>query len=226
MTLIGFSTGSLAPGDLVRGLALIRGAGLRAVELSALRESELDPLLEFLGTEALAEFEYVAVHAPSHRRTLSEGELVEKLVVGTRDYPVIVHPDIVEDRATWVPLGRRLCFENMDQRKRAGRTATELRSFFRDLPDARFCLDLAHAAQVDPTMSEARRLLEEFRHRLIQLHVSTLDTGCDHRPLSLPSAWAFKSILGSVGHVPWILEGVVNEQELRPEVQFACGMVP
>jgi hypothetical protein len=42
---IGFSTGSLASGDFRRGLEMALRARVEAIELSALREDELDPLL-------------------------------------------------------------------------------------------------------------------------------------------------------------------------------------
>jgi hypothetical protein len=48
MRSIGFSTGALALGDFRRGLTLLAGRGVRAVELSALREAELPGLMAAL----------------------------------------------------------------------------------------------------------------------------------------------------------------------------------
>jgi len=46
MRLVGFSTGALAFADFRRGLQMLRETGAKAVELSALRAAELDPLME------------------------------------------------------------------------------------------------------------------------------------------------------------------------------------
>src|SRR4051794_1997340 len=71
-----------------------------------------------------------------------------------RGYPVVVHPDVIFDRPRWRVLGEALFIENMDKRKPVGRTVEELQEFFRDLPAARFCFDIGHARQVDPSMTE------------------------------------------------------------------------
>jgi hypothetical protein len=72
---LGFSTGALAKGDFRTGLALQRTKpSLRAIELSALRDHELRPLLSSLGQLDLSHFEYVSLHAPSKLTTLSEKE--------------------------------------------------------------------------------------------------------------------------------------------------------
>ncbi len=63
---IGFSTGALAYADFRRGLAMTRTAACPAVELSALRQPELFPLLESLESLDLAGFDYISIHAPSH----------------------------------------------------------------------------------------------------------------------------------------------------------------
>jgi hypothetical protein len=62
---IGFSTGALAYADFQRGLAMMRCKKLQALELSALRQDELVPLLDALVALDLSEFEYVSIHAPS-----------------------------------------------------------------------------------------------------------------------------------------------------------------
>src|SRR5689334_4696204 len=92
---IGFSTGSVALGNVRRGLSVATNRRAKAIELSALREEELDPLLQSLdGLEReLRSFEYIAFHAPSKRVRLSEVELVSKLKpVADRGWAIIVHP--------------------------------------------------------------------------------------------------------------------------------------
>lgn len=227
MPLIGFSTGSLALGDFHEGLAAVRRAGLRAIEFSALRECELEPLVEFLRDAELADFEYVSLHAPSRLDRLLERDVVDMLgTLGPRGFPIVLHPDVVQDPQVWRRLGDKICIENMDQRKASGRLASEMESVFRLLPDARLCLDLAHALQVDPTMSEARRLLEQFGDRVRQVHISSLDSNSFHRPLTQTSIWAFQSLIHLLPPtVPWILEGSMDESGVQPEVTFVASLV-
>ena len=50
----------------------------------------------------------------------------------------------------------------MDDRKGTGRTADEIEPFFEALPDAGFCLDVAHAWSIDPTMAVAHEAARPF----------------------------------------------------------------
>lgn len=65
MRTIGISTGALAFSDFRRALGMIRDCPIEAIELSALRQPELFPLLEALDTLDIARFRYIAIHAPS-----------------------------------------------------------------------------------------------------------------------------------------------------------------
>src|SRR3954453_11059523 len=76
---IGFSTGSVALADVRRGVSIAKSGKTNAIELSALREVELEPLLELLDQLDLQCFEYISFHAPSKREFLSETYLVAKL---------------------------------------------------------------------------------------------------------------------------------------------------
>ena len=80
MHLLGFSTGSLARGDVLRALEMLRPHGLVAVELSALREAELQPLLEAIIDLPLKTYEHICVHAPSKLTELSEREVCNLLL--------------------------------------------------------------------------------------------------------------------------------------------------
>ena len=107
---LGFSTGALARGDFQRGLALQRGVQrIRAVELSALRDRELRPLVEAAGSLDLEGFEYVSVHAPSKLGTLGEREVFELLSALPEALPIVVHPELLLTPARWrsrVPAAR------------------------------------------------------------------------------------------------------------------------
>jgi hypothetical protein len=65
MRTIGFSTGALARSDYRSALRMLADKEVNAVELSALRQEELQPLVEDLDKLDLRKFRYIAFHAPS-----------------------------------------------------------------------------------------------------------------------------------------------------------------
>ena len=224
---IGFSTGALAKGDVYDGVALQTSvADISAIELSALRESELRRLVTVHRDLDLTHFQYISVHAPSRFSELPEPEAVELLLELPAEWPIIVHPDSIQDFPLWRALGDRLCLENMDIRKRTGRTAEELASIFQQLPDARFCLDLGHAHQVDSTMSVAADLLRRFGDRLRQLHVSDVGTFGQHRPIGYLLEQAYQRVKSLIAtDVPAILESIVAPGQIGNELAVAKRML-
>ena len=98
MRTIGFSTGALAYADFRKALEMLRGKPVRAVELSALRECELEPMLQSLDSLDLSQFEYISLHAPSAFSQEHEAEIVRLLLtVVNRGWPIILHPDVCYD---------------------------------------------------------------------------------------------------------------------------------
>lgn len=218
---IGFSTGALAKGDFRRGLELQRAhqPRVRAVELSALRDHELGPLCDGVPELSLEGFDHVSVHAPSRLGALPEREVFERLRDLPPRWPIVVHPEILRTPALWRTLGPRLCLENMDNRKTTGRNVAEMRTMFREYPEASFCLDVGHARQIDPTMAVALHLLLEFGERLAQLHVSEVGPRGEHLPVGATARWAFERVAHRVPQgVPLIVESVVEEGEIAGEL--------
>ena len=213
MRRIGFSTGALARGDFRAALAILCQHDISIIELSALRFEELTPLVTALPSLDLAHFAFVAVHAPSRFARDSEQQVVEQLcLVAERGYPVIVHPDVIIEPERWNVLGNLLAIENMDKRKPLGRTVSELHEIFRLLPAARFCFDIGHARQVDPSMTEASLLLHTFGDRLLEVHMSEVNTASRHDPISLNAVMAFSAIAGSIPEeIPIILEPLIDQ---------------
>jgi hypothetical protein len=183
------------------------GFSTAAVELSALSESELPSLEEFLtGAEALP-FLYVSIHAPSKDRQLPEIELVETLLKLVRHAnAIVIHPDVIEDPERYGVLGPALVLENMDARNEAGQTADDLAGYYAALPDAGLCFDVAHVASVDPSLSLGHELLDVHGHRVRHVHLSSLDAGCHHCSLTLEDEQRFAPLLDRCRDVPWILE--------------------
>lgn len=234
MRLIGFSTGAIAKGDYRHALELMEPFGLPVVELSALRLHELPRLVEEAASLDLARYRYVSVHAPSHFQPEDEKNVVtllDRLVA--RGWLVVVHPDVIFTDALWTPFGDKLLIENSDKRKSVGRTAGELEALFVRFRDARFCFDVGHARQVDPTMNEAYLMLQQNRNRLCQIHISEVNFFSRHDPLSAAAVEASRRIAHLIPEdVPVILETLIDqgrstiEAEVRRASQALGATLP
>lgn len=220
---IGFSTGALAYSDFRRGLSILRGRSPRAVELSALRENELAPLVEAFDSLDLSHFTYISVHAPSRFEPAHERNVIELLRnAANRLWPIVLHPDAAHDFAAWSTFQELLLIENMDKRNQTGKTADELAAIFERLPAAGLCLDLGHCRQVDPTMNEACLILRKFGSRLKQLHISEVNSRSTHDPLSEASIRAFQEVSHFIpDNVPVILESPVTGTDVELEMEQA-----
>lgn len=228
---IGFSTGALALGDFHRALAMLASKGTRALELSALRDHELAPLMAALNDLPVDQFSYFSIHVPSKFKTLDEAAVAAQLLPCIeRGIPIILHPDVIEQPSCWAPFGSVLCIENMDKRKKTGRTLDELEPFFSIFPEAGFCLDIGHARQIDSTMTEARLMLRRFGHKLRQIHISEIDAAGHHNPLSLATVLASQSVADLIGdEVPVIIESMIQEDDIDQEmasVEMALKVPP
>jgi hypothetical protein len=222
---IGFSTGAVAKGDFRRALGLLRAHNVDIVELSALRLEELTPLAVALPDLGLDAFSFVSLHAPSRFDPAVESSVIDRLYSITQQgYPVVVHPDVIFTAAKWGVLGSNLLIENMDRRKPTGRTVREMQQLFELLPDARFCFDIGHARQVDPSMTEAWLLLHAFAARLAEVHISEVNTSSRHDPISRNAVIAFRSVAQYIPeHIPIILEPLIDrgQSDIDKELQSA-----
>src|ERR1700722_10404154 len=115
---VGFSTGALAYADFREALRMLDQKEVQTVELSALRQAELVPLLQAIPSLNLSGFQYVSIHAPSRFEANWEAALWEQLLgEETRGWPIVLHPDAIVDFGLWRELGASVCIENMDKRK-------------------------------------------------------------------------------------------------------------
>jgi hypothetical protein len=183
-----------------------------AIELSALEEEQLDGLADYLASRPRLPFRYLSVHGPAKGRALRERALVARLKdLSALVAGIVMHPDTIEDASPYRTLGRKLVLENMDARKEDGRTADEVAKWFAELPAAGFCFDIAHAWSIDDTMGRGVELLDAFRSRLRQLHVSSLSPELHHEPLTEEHEELFMPLLQRCLDVPWILEAPPRE---------------
>ncbi|HEX4123152.1 MAG TPA: hypothetical protein VHY37_00380 [Tepidisphaeraceae bacterium] len=220
---IGYSTGAVAFGDFRLALDRLAPLRLHGVELSALRAPELAPLIDALDTLDLQAYEYVSIHAPSRYAASEEKSIIAQLQkIAETGWPIICHPDSISNPRAWAEFGSSLCFENMDKRKPIGRTADELELVFGRFPMAKFCIDLGHAWQIDRTMSEASEMIRRFHDRIIQVHVSEVNTNSEHKQLTRASVTAFNKVVQQIPvDATWIIESVIENQfAIVREVEF------
>jgi sugar phosphate isomerase/epimerase len=206
---IGMSTGVFADAreDWPELVAQASAISPYAIELSALSAPELPGLIEYMHSGPALPFRYLSAHAPTKSVEASdEVRVVEALMrLPLRVRAIVTHPDVLRDPDSYRLLGKRLVLENMDTRKNDGRTVEEMQTFFSALPEAGFCLDVAHAGDVDSSMELAHELLDRFRSRLRHVHLSSLDEG-SHVPLTEDDAERFGHVLSRCRDVPWVLE--------------------
>jgi len=228
MRTLGFSTGALAFGNFRQALEVLRPYGTHAVELSALRQPELGPLVAASNELDLSQFNYVAVHAPSNIDIDAEREVVRYLLdLAANGWPTVVHPDAIHDYGLWREFGNLLCVENMDKRKPIGRTVEELASVFEELPDASLCFELGHARQVDATMTEAYMIAKVYESKLRQVHISEVNTSSRHDRLSFSSIRAFQLVAELIPEsVPLIIESVIQGWEIPDELRRVEEALP
>ena len=226
---MGFSTGAIAYSDFRRGLQMVRDQNVTVVEISALRMAEWAPLIQAVDDLDLSAFDYVSIHLPSAMNADQETFVVRSLrPMQDRKFPLILHPDAIQDFAPWRDFGGLVCIENMDNRKLIGRTEPELGAIFRELPKARLCFDIGHAAQVDPTMTEAYFILKCYREKITQIHVSEVNSRSKHDSLSYATIQSFRDVAHMIpAGLPIILETPVAPERMQEEMdkaRFALGL--
>ncbi len=218
---IGFSTGAISYGNFQKALEILHGSMANAVELSALRMHELEPLATAIKDLNLSQFVYISVHAPSSFEKNEESNVLRLMCIfADRGWPIVVHPDVIKSFERWRDFGRLLFIENMDSRKPIGRTASELEPFFERLPDARLCFDIAHAREYDSSMNEAYLILRKFGSILGQIHISEVCTCYNHVPISSTAEHDFQKVASLIPlEVPIIIETQVKATELDIEMK-------
>ncbi len=213
VAVVGFSTGALEKGDFRRAIDWIKRGQPEAVELSALRFEELLPLVEAIDSLGVEGVEYVSFHAPSSFQREQESQAVQLLTrVFDRGWNIVVHPDVIYTPSLWLKFKDQLLVENMDRRKSIGRTASELSEIFERLPEARLCLDVAHARNLDTTLGVIRDIVRQFVGRIAEIHISELDSRCQHRPLSAGAVRDYKRFSSVLRGIPVIIESMLDSQ--------------
>lgn len=223
MRAIGFSTGAIAYGDFQKALDVLSAENLSCVELSALRMSEVEVLVDAIPRLQLSEYSYISFHAPSTYSSSDEKWLTDLLYSRIPEsWPIVVHPDAICNFTLWTRFGRRIAIENMDRRKPIGRNVRELQIIFDQLPEAGLCFDLGHARQCDSSMTDAFLMLTAFRDKLIQIHLSEVNSESQHEAVSYGAKLAFQQVASLIPNsLPIILESRVTTGQISSEIEVA-----
>jgi hypothetical protein len=87
---------------------------------------------------------------------------------------------------------------------------------FSKLPKARMCLDLAHARQLDTTLTLLSDLLSRFVGRIAEIHISELDSRCQHVPMSWSAVEDYQRLpWGGDACIPVIIESMLEDESTR-----------
>lgn len=164
----GFPTGALKNTPPAEALQFFHREGFQSPEIHP--RSSTDPLLA-LGKEL---FRNASVHLPSSPTTPEDYALEIAAAAVAHHYDrLIVHPYVIRDEKRWKHLGAKLVIENMDFRSPGFMTASDMQGVFSRLPEARFCLDLAHS--FGWCADEAGKMIDHLSDRLIAVHYSEID---------------------------------------------------
>ncbi|EKE18876.1 MAG: xylose isomerase protein [uncultured bacterium] len=190
--ILGFATGDLykthdrlAP----ETFDLFRKMGCNAIELTIAEMDEAPRLLE-LDQKDFAGFRWISIHAPSFdrfdtnsvvkfRQTL---EIFEQFCQKVKVNSIVFHPDQIGEWAIFENYTFPVLIENMDWRKEVGKYVDSMKEIF-EKADAPMVLDLNHCYTNDPTMNLAKEMVENFKDRIFEIHLSGFEKG--HDPLFL-----------------------------------------
>lgn len=223
MKYIGFSTGAIAYGDFNKALGILGKSTANAIELSALRRLELEPLVAAVSSMDLSQYKYISVHAPSKYDAIDEINVVRLLETFAKNgWPIVLHPDAIHDYKLWSDFGKLLLIENMDKRKSTGRSCADLDKIFNKLPEAHFCFDIAHSRQFDSTMNEAFVTLTKYKSIVTQIHISEVDDNCRHNKISDYAINDYRKLSELIPQdVSVIIETIMDSASLEDEMKAA-----
>jgi len=188
--LLGFATGDLhkthdrlAP----ETFDVFRKMGANAIELTIYNMDEAPKLLH-LKQKDFAGFKWVSIHAPSFDRYDTNSvikfretlDIFEKFCGLVKVNSIVFHPDEIGDGAILENYTFPVLVENMDWKKEIGKYTESMQDIFEKI-DAPMALDLNHCYTNDPTMHLAHEMIDAFRDRIMEIHLSGFESA--HEPL-------------------------------------------
>lgn len=200
---------------------IFKSTGANAIEVMCASVDNISRLLE-ISLSDLEGFEYVTLHAPN-LGIVSQEDLESALenfeeAQGKFNFKhVVLHPDGIENWEVFSKFNIPWAIENMDQRKESGKDVADMKKVFEEL-NAKMVLDLNHCYVNDSSMELAQDFVEEFKDRIVEIHLSGFETL--HEPLFKTKQ---KEILGAIydKNIPIIIEsGCETVDDVKKEYEY------
>ena len=222
--LLGFSTGCLykTHDSLAKEtFDIFRKIGANAIEIMSHEREHISRLLDIM-PEDLIGFEYISVHAPSFDNH-SEVEVVEILKILEKAHEklhfnaIVIHPYETMNFDLFSQFDLPFAIENMDWRKDFGKYTDSLKDIFEKF-DAPMVLDLNHCYTNDPSMRLAHEMVDEFRSRIKEIHLSGFEKL--YEPLFRTNQKEIAEAIPDV-NLPVIIEsGLESIEEAQEEFKY------
>ncbi|PJE59655.1 MAG: hypothetical protein COU85_02470 [Candidatus Portnoybacteria bacterium CG10_big_fil_rev_8_21_14_0_10_44_7] len=158
----------------------------------------------------LANFQFKSLHLPSDATIKKIGELQQRFSFNQ----IVIHPDRVTDWDKLKTSSLPLSIENMDFRKKIGKTVKELQQFIR-ASKLKLTLDVNHCFSINPTMELAQEFWSVFKEHISYFHLSGFGPNL-HEPLVVTGQ---KQLIDFVSgkNRPIIIESVCRNQDQATE---------
>ncbi|HUV46815.1 MAG TPA: hypothetical protein VMW29_01645 [Candidatus Bathyarchaeia archaeon] len=179
MIKLGYSTGGKKNISLKTRIKKILEIENHALEVNFIREERLKEKIDRETLDLIKKFKYISFHAPAlevfypSKKTEWIIEELKQIIPVIRPDVLVFHPDNVKD-FNWLnkQFGKLLAFENMDSRKKFGKTIKDLTQVFKKSPQAKFVFDINHLYTVNPKLDLADKFYITFKKRLCHYHLS------------------------------------------------------
>ncbi|MFH1511488.1 MAG: TIM barrel protein [Candidatus Woesearchaeota archaeon] len=222
--LIGFATGNiyrLAKQDRSNLLDFARKLNIQALELTFADRKDLEETnLRKQHIHWLRKLDYVSIHAPfrliqdseTSKQVIEQLDMIATLYHLTKACNVIIHPSDLPEKEILASYDMNFSTENMPRKKRYCMYNTaRLCSVFSRYPDIGLCLDVSHAYLWSEV--ETAQLVDHFKDRITQVHVSGTYRNKDHQGLGMVTERFWKSIEPlRLLNAPFIYESDLNQK--------------
>lgn len=192
-----------------------------AVELGLGQTCEL---LDRVNIKTLQKFKWVSIHAPKIELKLNDpaSELtIKKINNFYKKFPVnlvIIHPSLSMDYRIFKKAEFPIGFENMDKRKPAFTTPTEMNNLFKKIPTAKMVLDVNHVFTHDKSMELAQEFYLKCGDRIAEIHISGYKKL--HEPIYLTKQPQILQAIQNTS-VPLIIESTLGTiEEIEKEYHY------
>ena len=222
---IGFSHGALhkvADKYLESTINVYKKCSNDVIEVFVKDFNEADKLLKI--APYIKNFLYRSIHLPTDINYKKDEQIVKLLDSAVAFYKeinadyILIHPDRVDNWEIFDKYKVSWAVENMDKGKKGYKTVEEFISFFDKKPSWKLVLDLNHCYTNDKTMKLADDMIENFKDRIVRIHLS----GCkeDHDPIFQTKQNFILDYCNKVD-VPIVIESIFdNVDDVKKEYNY------